>query len=415
MLNSSYVKFTGLTGTEMKYSYTNNRWQIVESFSKETLAFMIGTKLPFGINKWYFPQSKCSDAGSEYRTLNFHKYVEQPGNYCCNDGNCFTSEFVCDGVRHCASGEDELNCHMIDLPNNYDKMIPPAKVSVDFNIENILGINDYESTFDVYFTVNITWFDNKLSFHYLKNNQDENIVPNVERSSIWVPNVHFAFVRNSFNLNYDEGKMFVEKKSQAVISGDRSELNTSEVYRGHSNPITLFSEHYMRFFCEFDGIAEYPFGSEICIDFYLDGRANSLTKINSSLKHPTRKLIGQYEIKGWDMKHHLTDSKDVIRISISLTKRPLSIFMMTYLPTLLMNIINQATNYISGDSKYDLIIEVNITSMVVLATIYITVSTYLPSTANIKPVEYWLLFSLAYPFLVIITNVILQVSIKKKK
>ena len=84
--------------------------------------------------------------------------------------------------------------------------------------------------------------------------------------------------------------------------------------------------------------------------------------------------------------------------------------MVTYLPTILMNIINQATNYITGDSKYDLIITVNITSMVVLATIYLSVFTSLPSTADIKPVEYWLLVSLAYPFLVIITNVVLQVG-----
>ena len=88
----------------------------------------------------------------------------------------------------------------------------------------------------------------------------------------------------------------------------------------------------------------------------------------------------------------------------------LSILLVTYLPTLLMNIINQATNYITGDSKYVLIITVNITSMVVLASIYLAVSTSLPSTADIKPVEIWLLFNLAYPFLVIITNVVLQVS-----
>ena len=84
--------------------------------------------------------------------------------------------------------------------------------------------------------------------------------------------------------------------------------------------------------------------------------------------------------------------------------------MVTYLPTILMNIINQATNYITGDSKYDLIITVNITSMMVLVSIYLSVSTSLPSTPNIKPVEVWLLFNLAYPFLVIITNVYVEVN-----
>ena len=35
--------------------------------------------------------------------------------------------------------------------------------------------------------------------------------------------------------------------------------------------------------------------------------------------------------------------------------------MVVYLPTILMNMINQATNYITGDTKYDLIYAINIT------------------------------------------------------
>ena len=88
-----------------------------------------------------------------------------------------------------------------------------------------------------------------------------------------------------------------------------------------------------------------------------------------------------------------------------------SIFMVTYLPTILMNMINQATNYITGNTRYDLIYTVNITCMMVLASGYLSVSASLPSTANIKPVEVWLLFNLAYPLLVIIVNVLLQVSL----
>ena len=83
--------------------------------------------------------------------------------------------------------------------------------------------------------------------------------------------------------------------------------------------------------------------------------------------------------------------------------------MVTYLPTILMNMINQATNYISGDTKYDLIYTINITCMMVLASVYLSVSASLPSTSDIKPVEIWLLFNLAYPILVITSNIIQQV------
>merc|ERR1711951_29324 len=50
----------------------------------------------------------------------------------------------------------------------------------------------------------------------------------------------------------------------------------------------------------------------------------------------------------------------------------------------------------------------NITSMMVLASIYLSTSTSLPRTNSIKPVEIWLLANLVFPFIVIITNILLQ-------
>ena len=124
--------------------------------------------------------------------------------------------------------------------------------------------------------------------------------------------------------------------------------------------------------------------------------------------------MGQYFVEGWSKNitnMQGSNSMQVLRISVRFRQKFLSIFMVTYLPTILMNIINQATNYLSGDSKYDLVITVNITSMMVLASIYLSVSTSLPSTPNIKPVETWLLTNLAYPFLVILVNIVLQASV----
>ena len=76
-----------------------------------------------------------------------------------------------------------------------------------------------------------------------------------------------------------------------------------------------------------------------------------------------------------------------------------------------MNHVNQATNYLTSHNKYDILFTVNITCMMVLASIYLSVSASLPNTYGIKPVEIWLLFNLAYPFLVILVNICLQVSL----
>ena len=81
--------------------------------------------------------------------------------------------------------------------------------------------------------------------------------------------------------------------------------------------------------------------------------------------------------------------------------------LVTYLHAIMMNFINQATIYI--DNNFDLLLTINITCMMVLASVYISVSSSLPVTAGIKYVEVWLLFNLAYPVLVIIVNIVLKV------
>ena len=60
--------------------------------------------------------------------------------------------------------------------------------------------------------------------------------------------------------------------------------------------------------------------------------------------------------------------------------------------------------------RYQMVINVNITCLLALASVYMGVATSLPSTANIKPVEFYLIYNLIYPFLTIILAVYLQVG-----
>ena len=123
------------------------------------------------------------------------------------------------------------------------------------------------------------------------------------------------------------------------------------------------------------------------------------------------KSVGQYVVKKWSIEKGLVTEKRVgLTLTVQLGRDMFSIILVTFVPTMLMNIINQATNYVRGPDKYQLIITVNITCMMVLASVYLSVSTSLPATASIKPVEVWLLFNLAYPFMVIIVNIFLQVQ-----
>ena len=122
-------------------------------------------------------------------------------------------------------------------------------------------------------------------------------------------------------------------------------------------------------------------------------------------------MVGQYDIDKWTVgkEFNMKVGKNMTKVTMELSRNLGSIFMVTYLPTILMNMINQATNYISGEDKYSMIYTINITCMMVLASIYLSVSASLPVTADIKPVEVWLIFNLSYPFITILVNVLMQV------
>ena len=146
------IEFLGFAGSTM--TNTAGRWEI-RSFQEDcsnyrdsksiecSASLLLQTSshttsnIPIGINKWTFPADGYKRTA---RMLNFHKNVAQPGNYCCNDGTCFTSELACDGIRHCQSGEDEVNCTMIDIPENYDKLDPPKEVFANISIVDIMGL-----------------------------------------------------------------------------------------------------------------------------------------------------------------------------------------------------------------------------------------------------------------------------------
>ena len=101
-------------------------------------------------------------------------------------------------------------------------------------------------------------------------------------------------------------------------------------------------------------------------------------------------------------------------IEVELGRDFTSIFTITYLPTILMNIINQATNYLDNAEHLELIITVNITSLMVLSALYISVSNSLPATSDIKHVDIWLLFSLFIPFCFVLLNILMYVTSQAK-
>ena len=124
--------------------------------------------------------------------------------------------------------------------------------------------------------------------------------------------------------------------------------------------------------------------------------------------------VGLYKVENVSFSASLSGkNRTELVLEIQLGRDFTSIFLVTYLPTMIINIINQATNYLDNQNFLEAIITVNITSLMVLSALYISVSSSLPATSGIKNIDVWLLFGLIFPFLIILFNIIIFLHNKR--
>ena len=314
-----------------------------------------------------FPFS--SDPGQQFRSLNLHVNLAQPGYFCCDDGHCLDSRFVCNNLPDCSGQEDERNCSFLSFDKfGYDNNRPPidyrngeiklTTLQATFTVVKILDVNEGDSTFELHFLLEVQWFDKNVRFEFLKDQDYDNALSPELIEKIWVPKIKFY---DSITLiNTYTWEVFVTKLVKPRLNGEVDTLNIREVYEGSENPFNILLEKRIKFTCLFDNIRFYPFGEQVCsLKFYLEGADSNLTNINPrEILNKGQTEFGQYVIKSWTMEEEFNRRKN-IKVSLVLSRKIRSIFMVTYLPTILMNLVNQATNYIKSEDHFSLVYTIN--------------------------------------------------------
>ena len=415
------------------WSSSNQRWEIVHVNTNSVEAFTNkSADLPVGSNPWFFTDGSCTEDNQQWKNLNLHLLVEQPGTFCCEDGSCLSSDMRCDGDRDCEDASDEEGCNMIVLPSfGYKKQMPPRvlggdplNVLIETTILNIYDVDETASILKLSLCIELKWKveSGDIKFNFLNTNPRKNAVTIKDQDKIWLPNVNFRSLSKKDDLFETLRNVFVEKLSNPIMFNEER-----EVYDGHENNFIIETVNKASFICYFDSLKIYPFGIQKCsFKLFIPGIDNNLTRlIPSRLIDVGPVHVGDYQVLKWTFetgfvitetqekfpsKYQLQNDQGLI-YTVHLKRNLWNVLLTTYLPTILMNLINQATNYISSPDKYELIITVNITCMMVLSSIYLAVSTSLPTTAVVKPVEIWLLFSLFFPVLIIMVNILIQVFI----
>ena len=142
------------------------------------------------------------------------------------------------------------------------------KVEQDVNVYTILNLDEVGGKFKVQFELVLKWFDPRLKMHNLRKQRHLNMLPDKEKSSIWVPTLTFGNTElKDFSLNDDFAYVTVDKLADFVRS-------SSEVI----NNVYIFEVNLLR---NCDGSLMKRFG--LCRALRTDSTSSASTTMSSSV------------------------------------------------------------------------------------------------------------------------------------
>ena len=102
-------------------------------------------------------------------------------------------------------------------------------------------------------------------------------------------------------------------------------------------------------------------------------------------------------MQDWGWKEAHDSEQDDLMIEVKFGRKLMSEILTTFLPTTLICMVSFSTNYYKSQF-FEALVAVNLTSLLVLTTLFVSVSNALPKTSYIKMIDIWLIFTLMIPY-----------------
>ena len=132
---------------------------------------------------------------------------------------------------------------------------------------------------------------------------------------------------------------------------------------------------------------------------------NQVSLTPSNLQFSGPKELLQFTVQDLDVTMERNNS--LISWTLILRRNPIGHLATTYFPTLSIIIMALITLFIN-DSHFEAVIMVALTCMLVMYTLFQSISTYTPNTAYLTLLDIWLIFGLSMPFFVFMCEVSLE-------
>ena len=358
--NKGYLEYVSYMTYQIAYNQILNEWHLtsMSEILKWTWASSKASRATgvLGTHEWSIFNDTNECGGNLEATIKLSLTSCNETQFTCNDGLCISMDSRCNGREDCYDKSDELNCQIVDSDPSYNKgMIPPplnslnqAGIELSIDVHRILAINEIQESFQISYSLILTWKDPRLSYHNLKKNSNLNVLSSTEQSSVWRPIIVLLNTKSRATVDPDKNTLIKAIVNEDFIYSvtDISHLQNIYVFDGKRNSLEMKTILDTDFICEYD-MALYPFDTQTCtLDFVLTDVADDFCFLTTGkMQYFGPSELTQYFIKDKFMTNTIIMGQKGIKVYFILGRRLLSNILTVYLPTVLLNLIGHLTVY----------------------------------------------------------------------
>ena len=343
----------------------NNDFLAISRASESSL--LLGTHLW----KVHNDSEKCMKEGKTIYLANFTLHACSSENFACDNAFCIPMQKRCNGIEDCVAGSDEHDCGKLIIREGFQKELAPVpksggNVGVNFSF-SLLDIEPHEqtSTFTTKISFTRKWFDDRLMYKHLKleSGKEMNTLLPDEEDLIWYPTVIFYNIKSTENMKQTEFPNVMK-----VIPNTNSAklaVNNMHIFNGSENALSLKKEYSVEWDCEY-AYHWYPFDTQIC-QMQIVSKFSVVELNPANLQYNLNISLDRYTLSSIRMcKSAINDLKAII-VEVTLGRPIVNNLLTVFVPTMLLVIIS-FTARLFVEEYIDMVIQVNVTVMLALAT-----------------------------------------------